>query len=66
MEEGKGQREEVVSDEPLNWAARIEDGNLIIDPICEEITRENGRQDVIIKVPSLRLINEFKAANNLK
>ena len=39
----QGQRKEVVSDEPLNWDARIVDGNLVIEPICEEIKRENGR-----------------------
>lgn len=66
MQEEKRQGKEVVSDEPLNWAARIENGILIIDPICEEIVNEDGTQDVIVKVPSLKLINEFKAANNIK
>ncbi len=62
METGK----EVVSDEPLNWPAKIVDGVLVITPISETIKHPCGRQDVILKVPSLRLIQEFKAANDIQ
>lgn len=62
----KRKTKEVVSDEPLNWDARIENGVLVIDPICEEIKNTDGTQDVIMKVPSLALIKEFKAANNIE
>jgi hypothetical protein len=66
QEKRQGETKEVVSDEPLNWDARIENGILVIDPICEEITNPDGTQDVIMKVPSLALINEFKATNNIE
>lgn len=58
--------ETVEVDEPLNWPAKIVDGALIITPISEEITNATGGTDVILKMPSLRLINEFKAANNIE
>lgn len=61
----QGQRKEVVSDEPLNWPAKVVDGVLVIEPICEEIPNENGGQDVIVKVPSLRLLNTFKNEHNI-
>ena len=61
-----GTVKEVVSEEPLNWDARIEDGVLVIDPICEETENEDGTKDVIVKVPSLALIKKFKAANNIE
>ncbi len=38
---------------------------LVIDPICQEIDRGNGRQDVVIHMPSLGLINRFKAAHGI-
>ena len=64
--QSEGQRKEVVSDEPLNWPAKIVGGQLVIEPICEEIKNDDGTQSVIVKVPSLRLINEFKAAHNIE
>lgn len=53
-------------DEPLNWPAKIVDGQLVITPVSEEIKNANGGTDIILKMPSLRLINEFKAANNIQ
>jgi hypothetical protein len=66
MQEKRQQTKEVVSDEPLNWPAKIVDGVLVIEPICEEIKNTDGTQDVIVKLPSLALIKKFKAANNIK
>ncbi len=60
----------VYSDVPLNWKARIEekDGkkNLIVDPISETIKHPDGSQDVILKMPSLALIEEFKAIHSIE
>lgn len=57
-------------DEPLNWKARIENKGgrdiLIIDPIAETTIDSDGNQHVTMKVPSLALIKEFKAAHNIK
>jgi hypothetical protein len=62
--------ETIHTDEPLNWTARIEnkDGKdiLVIDPISETIKHDDGSQHVIIKVPSLALIKEFKAAHSIQ
>ena len=66
MQEEKGQRKEVVTNEPLNWPAKIVDGALVIEPICEEIPNNNGGTDVIVKVPSLELIKQFKSAHNIE
>jgi hypothetical protein len=66
QEKRQGQRKEIVSDEPLNWPAKIVDGALVIEPISETTKHDDGSQDIIIKVPSLRLINEFKATNNIE
>ena len=67
MQEEKGQkRQEVVTDEPLNWPAKIVDGVLVITPISEEFKNENGGTDIILKMPSLRLINKFKEAHNIQ
>jgi urease gamma subunit len=60
----------VEMDKPLNFKARKEivDGKetLVIDPIVEEITYPDGRQDVIVHAPSLELINRFKSAHNIQ
>jgi hypothetical protein len=57
-------------DKPMEFKARKEvvGGKeiLVIDPISETINHDDGTQDVIIHVPSLALIKEFKAANNIK
>ncbi|MCP4257968.1 MAG: hypothetical protein GY774_10635 [Planctomycetes bacterium] len=52
-------------DEPLNWPARIENGVLVIEPISEITPNENGGQDVLLKMPSLKLINEFKVLHGI-
>ena len=57
--------------EPMNFKARkVIDENgkeiLVIDPIVEEITLPDGRQDVIVHAPSLELIKQFKAAQNIQ
>ncbi len=56
--------------QPLNFKARkkIVNGKevLVIDPIVEEITHPDGRQDVIVHAPSLELINQFKSAQNIQ
>jgi hypothetical protein len=66
MQKRQGETKEVVSDEPLNWPAKIVDGVLVIEPISETITNEDGSQHVIMKVPSLSLIQRFKEANDIK
>jgi hypothetical protein len=59
-----------MKDEPLNFKARKEtvDGKeiLVIDPIVEEVTLPDGRQDVIVHAPSLELIKQFKSAHNIE
>ncbi len=59
-----------MTDKPLEWKARKEmvGGKeiLVIDPISETIKHDDGTQDVIVHVPSLQLIKEFKAANNIQ
>jgi hypothetical protein len=65
MEE-KRQTKEVEVDEPLNWPAKIENGVLVITPISEEIKNATGGTDILLKMPSLRLIKEFKAAHNIQ
>ncbi len=59
-----------MTDKPLEFKARKGEVNgketLIIDPIIEEITLPNGRQDVVVHVPSLELISQFKSAHNIK
>ncbi len=58
-----------MTEKPLEFKARkeIKDGKeiLVIDPIVEEIKRPDGGQDVIVHVPSLELINQFKSAHNI-
>jgi hypothetical protein len=58
------------AEEPKNFRARkkIVDGKeiLVIDPIVEEITHPDGRQDVIVHAPSLELIKQFKSAQNIE
>ncbi len=58
-----------MAEKPLEFKARKEIINgketLIIDPIVEEITLPNGRQDVIVHAPSLELIQKFKSAHNI-
>ncbi len=70
MQEKRKRKRQEVMDKPLEFKARKEviDGKevLVIDPITEEITLPNGRQDVIVHVPSLELINQFKSAHNIK
>ncbi len=39
---------------------------LVIDPVCETITHEDGRQDVIVHLPSLDLINDCKQLNGIE
>jgi hypothetical protein len=56
---------------PIEFKARKELGPngkeiLVIDPVCEEIKHEDGTQDVIVHVPSLSLINDFKKMNNIE
>ncbi len=55
---------------PMNFKARktVVDGKeiLVIDPIIEEITLPDGRQDVIVHAPSLELIKQFKDAQNIQ
>jgi hypothetical protein len=60
------EQETVETDEKLNWPAKIVDGQLVITPISETIKHPCGRQDVVLKVPSLELIKEFKAANDIQ
>ena len=55
----------------MEWKARKEMGPcgkeiLVIDPICETITHPDGRQDVIVHVPALSLINECKQLNGIE
>jgi hypothetical protein len=54
------------TDENLNWDARIVDGKLLIKPIEAIINHPDGRQDVLMKMPSLTLIKRFKEANNIE
>ncbi len=56
---------------PLEFKARKEMGPngkeiLVIDPICETITHDDGRQDVIVHLPALSLINECKQLNGIE
>lgn len=55
---------------PMNFKARkvVVDGKeiLVIDPICEEVTYPCGRKDTIVHAPSLELIKQFKAAQNIQ
>ncbi len=59
-----------MNEKPLEFKARKEIVNgkeiLIIDPITEEIKHPDGSQDVIVHVPSLELINQFKSAHNIQ
>jgi hypothetical protein len=58
--------ETVRTGEKLNWDAKVIEGKLVIKPI-EVITKHpDGRQDVLLKLPSLALIKEFKEANNIQ
>jgi hypothetical protein len=40
--------------------------SLSIQPFCETIIKEDGTQDVIVHMPSLSLINDFKKLNNIE
>lgn len=57
-------------EKPINFKARKEvvDGKeiLVIDPVSETIKHPCGKVDVIVHVPSLELINQCKAANNIQ
>lgn len=58
--------ETVETDEALNWDAKIVDGKLVIKPIAVVTKLPDGRQDVLMKMPSLALIKKFKESNNIE
>ncbi len=58
--------ETVRTDENLNWPAKIVDGQLVIEAISETTINDDGSQSVVMKLPSLALIEKFKADNDIK
>ncbi len=70
MQEEEGQKREEVTAKPIEFKARkkIVNGKeiLVIDPISETIKHADGSQDVIVHVPSLELIKQFKSAHNIQ
>lgn len=61
----------MLDDNSLVFNARTEKGAngkdiLVITPISEEIKREDGGVDVIMHMPSLSVINKFKAEHGLQ
>lgn len=57
-------------EKPLEFKARKEvvDGKetLVINPISEKIKHPDGRQGVIMHMPSLELINQTKAEHGIE
>lgn len=58
--------ETVRTDEALNWPAKIVNGELVIEAISETIVGDDGSQSVVMKLPSLALIQKFKDENDIK